>query len=397
MAARLRASKRAQRRAFPALVAAACAITQRDPERLSSALASVAPDAMLRMADRHRCLGYLFWGISTTHASDPTRGWLTKQLKMYCKRAALQAFTIKRQLTSLVDILNGARIPCVLLKGAARIHAAHQGAHLNTLQDLDVLLREQDIEAAVGALLGAGYSHRYSRQVLQNYRNTHHHFAPLEPPDTGVSVELHIALAEPGTLSMPTDWNALEPYFSRINGVVGSALCLDPLGSALHLTIHGKGITRLYDVVLLAQSLREKPQLLESLDALICEERFQPIALKAAAALAAHVSGLSSNMSIDVERFLEWATRREDLPELIRLRSQFTDAWFINGGSLFGRATWHAMPKYLENNHLCRETFTAPFRLAGRIATSALAAFQVAPAKARGEGELPKAVVRRTS
>jgi hypothetical protein len=233
----------------------------------------------------------------------------------------------------------------VLLTGAARLHANEADAHWSSINDLDLLIRERDADAAIAALERLGYRPDETGGSVAWYRARHHHLVPLVPPGPGLPVELHLVIGWRKAISQRFDWDRLAPHFQRVVGSAGPALCLDATGTALHRTLHAVDLTRLYDVVLLARCLRQGGRdTLELLERTWQAERRQRIGLQAVVALAARIAGIHWEMPPAADRYLAWVMRREELPRHVRGRAALVDAWFINGGRLFGPASRLALP-----------------------------------------------------
>lgn len=362
---------------FTSLIAAAAAIEQRRPPDLLAALRAVSPEAMLRAAARHRCLGYLRHGIAELGIRDERASTLMNALRRYAGKAAIQAYEARRQLEQIVGQLSEAQVQFALLKGAARLFRGVRDAEWDTMFDFDILLPRNQFDLAVETLAHRGY--RSANPVrLANYRARHHHFAPLQPPIPGLPVELHAQLAPVNSLSLSTDWAASEAYLERVESGKFEAQCFNTLGSAVHLSVHGLGIQRLHDVVLLAKILGAEPGLYQKLADVFKQEQRQSVALEAVPALAARIAGLRVSPAAPVERYVSWVQHRERLTPYVRERSQFGDAWFCNGGKIFGPATRYALPNREPRQSSISFLACFPYRLVGRLATSAYALASVA-------------------
>jgi len=367
-----------ERGGFAALLAAATAIEQCSPDNLVDALHRAPPQALLRAAARHRCLGYLRRGILELGVRDDRAKALADAVREYASKAAIQAYAVRIQLNQLVETLDAVAVPFALLKGAARLFRGNREADYSTMYDLDILIPNVEVQRAADVLQHAGYRAILPTRALARYWARHHHIAPLHPQGLGLPVELHVQLARPGMLSMPTDWQACEPYFERVVGPAAQAQCLDALGSAVHLVIHGSGIKRLHDAIMLSKIMRSDSDLPKRVSVAIASERWQPVALQSVVALSSQMAGLQLWMTPQVERYLAWVMRREDLSPYVRDRSQFTDAWYSNGGKLWGPATREALPTAEAERDIVTSSARFALRLIGRIITGVLAATSVA-------------------
>jgi Uncharacterised nucleotidyltransferase len=368
---------------FVALLAAAAAIEQRWPEGLVAAFHSVSAHAMLQVAARHRCLGYLRQGIVELGVRDDRASAFTKAVREYAGKAAIQAYAVRDQLRQLVHTLNDAKIQFALLKGSARLFRGDRSADYDTMFDLDILVPREEAASAVEALERVGYHSGASADRSRHYWARHHHGVPLRPANAGLPVEVHVQLAPRGSLSLATDWPACQMYFARVVTAHGEATCLNALGSAYHLAVHGLGMRRLHDVLLLADLLRSGKDALEHIDAIVSQERYQAVALQAVIALAARVAGLTYAESAAVKRYLSWVIHRENLSPYVRDRSQFADAWFCNDCRVWGPAIRQALPIRAVAQSSVSFAVLFTYRLIGRIATSAFALASVATAARR--------------
>jgi len=357
---------------FAALVAAATAIEAHDERALADALQLIAHERMLQTAAQHRCLGYLRRGILQAGLRDARALALTHALRDYAGKAAMQAYAVRKQVDGLVIARDAAGIPFTLLKGAARLFRGDREADSDTMFDLDVLVPLAEIPAAITALSRAGYQSVGDR--LAHFWKRHHHAQPLRPPGLGLPVELHYQLAPPADLSIATDWNVCQRHCERVKAGALEASCLDSMGTALHMVVHGVGLRRLHDVIMLARILRDTPGTGEHLESVIAAETRQGVALRAVLVLAARIAAMRIGASEPVKRYLEWVQRREDLTPYIRQRTQLVDAWYTNDRKLLGPATRLALPTRGKDQSAVAFGASFAYRLVGRILVGAYAA-----------------------
>lgn len=357
---------------FAALIDVATAVEGGHATAVDAILRRTPTGVLLRSAARHRCLGYVRRSIVDSKIrSEPARA-IVAALREYAARAAVQSYATRGQLFRMVGILDRAAISFALLKGAARLFRGDREAEDTAMYDLDLLVPEADGLRALEALQGEGYRPRAAGNA-QRYWPRHHHLVPLEPPEAGLPVELHLQLAPQAMLSMATDWKAFERYCEPLERDGARALAFNAVGTALHLTIHGAGVKRLHDAIVLARILASDPTMLGRLNEEFDGERWQPIPLRATLAVAASIAGVSYDLSPAVARYLVWMRRREDLAPYVRERSQFADAWYGNGGKLFGAATRLALPDRDTDDNPVTASARFAYRLVGRIVTSAVA------------------------
>ncbi len=273
--------------------------------------------AVQALAQRHRCTAVL--------ARSSGRNGLQKE----SIRAKLRALQMQQQVNAAICVLQSINVPFALLKGAARLYSGDPQASDHPSDDIDVLLKDQDIDAACRAFLAAGYTQPYTAKKIDRIRRAHHHAAPLFPNTGGYPIEVHRALAPPGSLSLVLDWAATERHLRPVDGALGKVLCLDDFGSALHLGVHAIGLRRMRDIFILAQHLRRLNSTeCSELREFIGRETRDPIRLNASFVLAAWVADLRWPADAGVQRYLDWALRRSDLPRYLRAHAFMADAMF---------------------------------------------------------------------
>ncbi|MBV8425400.1 MAG: hypothetical protein JO349_09415, partial [Candidatus Eremiobacteraeota bacterium] len=218
-------------------------------------------------------------------------------------------------------------------------------------------------------LLAAGYRPEYEPEFELWYRRRHHHLAPLIVPG-GKSLELHVALG-PQRGAAGT-WARLRPHLSS-QANSPHEFVLDAVAQAVHLTLHAETSRRLYDAVLLACMFRDRPMLRDEVAAWLRESAAAP-QFAVIWALADELRGVPARAPL-VAQHLRWIRRREDLPTWLRTRTQFVDAWYENGGKLFGPATKASVARLRPCERLTPKSVSVvAARTLGRAAMSLAAA-----------------------
>jgi Uncharacterised nucleotidyltransferase len=316
-------------RPYVALVQAMSAAVRSDRAAFERALRGAEVGAIAGAARRHGCSATLVETATRLSSTTPAAQYLRRSLQTIGRTVVLRGIAVRAQVVAVARCLDAAGIPFALLKGAARLYRDEPDAVLHASSDLDILVPAADLEAASQALREHGYYERADERSRRNYRQHHHHAAPLFPPTPGCAIELHVALAPPGNLSIPLDWQALQSRMTTADGPAGAVRVLDDVAGALHYAVHSIGLYRLRDSVLLAVALRALCRAdLDVLRAIIKEERYDPIRLDAAVALAARMAGKPWPVSGPVEEYLRWSIRREDVPIYLAHRSQLAEGWY---------------------------------------------------------------------
>jgi len=321
----------ARPRPFVALVEAMAGAVRKRRHTVERALERADTGAITAMARRHACSAMLVESVSALHCHTVAALGVQRSLQEVGRNVALHAMAVRAQLSSVVALLTQAAIPFALLKGAARLYRDEADAALHSSGDLDILVPVDRLDAAIDLFRANGYAERANAMSQTNYREHHHHAAPLLPATSGCPIELHVALAPPGWFSIPLDWEALRPHCISVQGPAGPALVLDAARSALHYAVHAVGIHRLRDVVLLAKmfealSAQERTWLRTT----IAQERIETVRLGAAVVLAARLAGEPWPATGPQEEYLRWVMRREDMPMFFGSRSQLVEGWFAS-------------------------------------------------------------------
>src|SRR5579864_836941 len=297
-------------RVYSALFRAVSAIIRDNREMLRAIIQSEEPWRVAIVAERHRCGPLLADALATLNDDDSASALRERLLRSY-RSATLRTAKLREQLWDVLRVLREQNIRPVLLKGAARIWSRQSGFTLHDSTDLDLLLSADDMGRARDALVAAKYTDHVTTAAKVYYETVHHHAAPLFPPRSGVTVELHRALAPQNDITIPTSLEALEPFVERFQTPDGEASVLDKVGSALHLVVHGYQRPALRDIYLLAKLLQQMSEAERTaLQDLLCQERKEPVRMRALIATAALCAGLHWPSDARTQRFLEWMLQR---------------------------------------------------------------------------------------
>lgn len=342
------------------------AVVRRDAPTLAAILDAADAEKFERVAIRHKCAGYL-WA-----ATDRLGVKLPKALvgmRRYAAFAMADNMALLEQAGNASETLAAVAVDHAVLKGAARLTAGAAGSLYTHHFDLDILIRAADAGRAYRALLDAGYTSQFDAEKIAWYRRNHHHLAPLVI-ENGKPLELHVALQPRAEIDVDTTWEGLGA--SLVTSPDNPhRFHLDALGQALHLAVHGADGSRLHDTVLLAALLRDDPSLKSKLPSKLGMAAHD-VAIAAVFESAERLCGARTNVSAEAVRYRRWIERRENLPAWLRARSQFVDAWHLNGGRLLGPATMRAFVNPEKPTFASR--YLALSRTVGRVATSVTAA-----------------------
>jgi hypothetical protein len=154
---------------------------------------------------------------------------------LYYRRAALNAHLFG-ELHKILTRFSRDGIAAVVLKGAAMAELVYQNIAARPMQDLDLLVRTSDLDAADRALHGLGYAPDESYRSVTWYQEQHHHLAPYAAADGRAVVEVHHQILPPwAPVRLPIEelWRRARPV--RIASV--PTLVLAPEDLLLHLAL----------------------------------------------------------------------------------------------------------------------------------------------------------------
>ena len=139
---------------------------------------------LLRMAEKHRVLPLLYDVLHDCGALDEQE-W--RQVETYSRQTVLQSYHLLFLTRELTELLEQGGIWPVVLKGCG-LAAWYPVPELRRAGDVDLLVREQDLDHALAVLQQAGYG-------ISEIQHANHHVVCRS--ERGIDVELHVMLAEP--------------------------------------------------------------------------------------------------------------------------------------------------------------------------------------------------------
>lgn len=179
------------------------------------------------LARQHGVASLLYWQAGH-HIPAKVREGLQRDFYV----AAARAMVAERRLASVLETLEAASVPALVIKGPA-IAAWYPDPALRPYGDLDVLVPRTQLDEAVGALEGLGYHCTYSRAWSLEYG----YDVPMARDDGRSVVELHWRLDYSegvGHLPVKDLWERAVPC--PLGGQAG--LQLEAVDTVLHLCSH---------------------------------------------------------------------------------------------------------------------------------------------------------------
>ncbi len=191
------------------------------------------------------------------------RGWsfvpdaALADLLLAYQESALYSAVMSVELAALLDLLSEARLPAIVLKGAALGDTLYGNAALRPMTDLDLLLHREDVPAAQQALEARGY-HRSAVEARPGLTLAFENEIVLRSAGTpALAVELHWRLLDSPFYQERVDegwfWETARP--AEVAGT--QALVLGLEAAFLHLSAHyvlhhqGRGDRWIHDIALL--------------------------------------------------------------------------------------------------------------------------------------------------
>ena len=300
---------------FATLVAATHAFERRDFARGVALLDSLERTGLFETARRHHLSGFLSnWLDAASDAGTAVPRDLSEAFRRMRWANAIQTGRVRACLHDVHDVLRGAGIAHIFLKGAGRLAARDTGAEVQFSADVDVLVPAESANLAQSALRAAGYTRVANQHRRSNDDPWHHHCEALMSSAVPVPVEVHFALAAPALVSQRLDYSALRPFARTVTNGSDAACVLDELGSAIVLAYHARDLHVWRDVVLLSRLLRGfDAATRRRFDEYMKAESTDGLRLgSAVAAAGAYSSEVESPPA--AARYLGWALLREDLP-----------------------------------------------------------------------------------
>jgi predicted nucleotidyltransferase len=150
-------------------------------------------------------------------------------------------------------------IEVIILKGAALAEIVWKNVALRQMGDIDLLVREHDLERVDEMFSELGYISYEGYKSKDWYRRNHHHLAPYNNPEKGVVIEIHYNIVRPSKLfGIDTHMVWERAQAIRIEGV--ETKILSPEDLIIHLCLHlsycDLFIGKIRDIIDLSQAIR---------------------------------------------------------------------------------------------------------------------------------------------
>ena len=166
------------------------------PDSEFQQLSSTGWDKLVREAAKHAVSGLLYHRLSNGLSAVEIPGPIIDRLRSDYLDNALKNMRLIQELSRVLKVCAAAGIQVIVLKGAYLAQVVYGNVALRSMNDLDILVRECDLEKIENKLQELGYQFWPEAGVT---RERHYHFRYYSPI-TEIFLELHWHLQPPSLL-----------------------------------------------------------------------------------------------------------------------------------------------------------------------------------------------------
>ena len=195
-----------------------------------------------RMADREGVAPLMYWKLKDTSKEVPPSTFNFLRSTYY--QTLAQNTLMYRELERILEALDEASIPVIVLKGAALAATVYEDIGLRPMGDLDLLVKRENLDRAAETIKTVGF-HRVSKDRIPGLNELiGHAFLLMSNSKQNIAIELHWNLIEGSAdwRSPPTDWFWQQSYrVDKVNcreciGIGWPSLL--PVSNLLYLAAH---------------------------------------------------------------------------------------------------------------------------------------------------------------
>ncbi|MFB2919730.1 nucleotidyltransferase family protein [Aerosakkonema funiforme] len=250
-----------------------CACTSMDSEKAERLKALLQEEIewenLLQMATQHKVIPLLYCNLNTICPEAVPQNILDRLQKNYYTDARRNLF-LSGELVRLLQLFESQEILALPFKGPILAASAYGNLSLRQFCDLDILIREKDIEKAKALFLSQGYKMKIERievtpqqeAAFVRSQNIHHFVREAAYPfiheQKKILVELHWGIV-PKYFSFPLDSEELWENLEQVSIASKSVPNLSPENALLMICGHGtkdcwRQLARICDVAELIRS-----------------------------------------------------------------------------------------------------------------------------------------------
>ena len=142
-----------------------------------------------RAADQHH-VDLLLLDLARAGGAD--QAW-SERSREQARSAAVDAAAMRslrdRELRRVLDLLDAARAPCLIIKGASLAYTLYRQPHLRRRSDADLLVRSEDADRVASVLEAHGYAR--AAEISGDYATSQMHFDRPAHSDHRYALDIH--------------------------------------------------------------------------------------------------------------------------------------------------------------------------------------------------------------
>ncbi len=192
---------------------------------------------LLKDAQMNGTASLLYYTLKTTGMDDLLPHQVMLQLEMTYYSVFARNVSYYKELNEILDCFRRSGMQVVILKGAALGEILYPDMSLRPFNDIDLLIKRQNLFKAENELLRMGYKNTVKERRQGHGREFGDHFTYLKQGTTPLYVELHTHLF-PSAYDQRAEVNGLwdRAITAQIGGVSGLILSTEDM--VLHLCAH---------------------------------------------------------------------------------------------------------------------------------------------------------------
>jgi hypothetical protein len=194
-------------------------------------------EEVLRTAFSNDIAPLLYYNLKKIRENHFIPEEVTDQLRKEYYRNLVRNMYFYTELKKILNAFYKKSVEVIVLKGAALAETVYDNAGLRAMNDIDLLVRKQNLDIAEELITKLGYISYEGSHSKDWYRKFHHHLAPFFSQDNKIKIEIHhdiIPPENPFYIDVRKSWDRAQ------NIVIGdvNTLALSPEDLLVHLCLH---------------------------------------------------------------------------------------------------------------------------------------------------------------
>ena len=187
-------------------------------------------------AYRQKIAPYLYNLLQKSGSISQVPSQIAENFRQSALISARLKLKLENEFHHIIQVLNQANIPTIALKGAHLSALIYDDPALRPVDDVDLLVKAQDLLVCDQQLLGLGYGPSSKSWLQRGYIESHQHLPPYLKNDA-YPIEIHWTISHPKhqvAINSEELWSRAQP--TVLAGADTHVLSLEDL--LLHLSIH---------------------------------------------------------------------------------------------------------------------------------------------------------------